>query len=129
MYLPRAFRAGGGVGACNTPPTFLKFVGILTKCVGKISWPNVVGNFGEFYHIKRNAGLYQYPVSQKSNFYRLLRLLKKLYKICNDDQDNDEYLAVKYILDFLPTISYDVCNVMFIKEQKRWHENEAVIPT
>ena len=44
---------------------------------------------------------------------------KKLYKICNDDQDNDEYLAVKYILDFLPTISYDVCNVMFIKEQKR----------
>ena len=25
-------------------------VSILTKCVGKISWPNVVGKFGAFYH-------------------------------------------------------------------------------
>ena len=56
---------------------------------------------------------------------------KELYKICNDDYDNNEYLAVKYIepwntLDFLPTTSYDVCNVMFINEQKRCHENEAI---
>ena len=28
-------------------------------------------------------------------------------------------------IDFLPTISSDVCNVMFINEQKRSHENEA----
>ena len=32
---------GGGV----TPLTFLKFVGILTKCVGKISWLNVFEYF------------------------------------------------------------------------------------
>ena len=32
-------------------------------------------------------------------------------------------------LDFLPTILYDVCNAMFINEQKRWHENEAIIST
>ena len=38
----------GGVA----PLTFLKF-GILTKCVNKISRPNVVGKFGLFYHKKK----------------------------------------------------------------------------
>ena len=99
---------------------FLEFVGILTKCVGKISWPNVVCKFGVFYHKKRNAEFYQYPVPQKSNFYRQWRLLKKLYKICTNDYENNEYLAVKYITFF---------NVMFINEQKQWYENEAIIPT
>ena len=33
-------------------PTFLKFVCILTKCVGKICRPNAVGKFGVFYHKK-----------------------------------------------------------------------------
>ena len=47
---------------CNTH-TFFKFVGILTKCVSKISWPNVVSKFGVFYK-KRNADFYQYPVLQ-----------------------------------------------------------------
>ena len=42
----------GAVEGCNT---FLKFVRVLTKCVGKISRPNVVGKFGVFY---------QYPVYQ-----------------------------------------------------------------
>ena len=28
-------------------------------------------------------------------------------------------------IDFLPTVSSDVCNIMFINEQKRLHENEA----
>ena len=28
--------------------TYFKSVGILKKCVGKISWPNVVGKFGVF---------------------------------------------------------------------------------
>ena len=51
----------GGVGE-------LKFVGVLTKCVGKTSWPNVVGKFGVFYHKKRNAEFYQYPIPQKSDF-------------------------------------------------------------
>ena len=69
-----------------------------------MSWPNVVGKFGVFYHKKRNAEFYQYPVSQKANFYRRRRFLKKLYKICTDDLDNNEYLAMKYILGFLPTI-------------------------
>ena len=119
-----------GRGGCNTPsPIFFKFVSILTKCVGKIYWPNVVGKFGVFYHKKRNAGLYQYLVPQKSNFYRRWQLLNKLYTICTDDKVNDEYLAVEYILDFLLTISYDICNVMFINEQERLHENEAIIPT
>ena len=62
----------------------------------------------------RNSELYQYPVPQNSNFYPPWRLLKKLYKVCTNNQDNNEYLAVKYILDFLPTTLYDVCNVMFI---------------
>ena len=34
----------------SPPPTFLESVGILTKRVGKISWPNVVGKFGVFHH-------------------------------------------------------------------------------
>ena len=47
------------VGGVTPPPhllttaNFLKFVGILTKCVDKISWPNVVGKFRVFYHEKR----------------------------------------------------------------------------
>ena len=115
-----------------------------------ISWPNVVGKFGVFYDRKRNTEFCQYPVPQKSSFYRRWRLLRKLYlkiyiyifififlylyfyiyilKICTNDYDNHEYLAVKK-LDFLPGISYDVCNEMFINEEKRWHENEATIPT
>ena len=39
-----------GAGRCwgVTSPTFLKFVGILTKCVGKISRHNAVDKFGVF---------------------------------------------------------------------------------
>ena len=52
-------RWGGerGKGGCNTPSPlhFLTFVGILTKCVGKISKPNVVDKFGGFYHKKTNC--------------------------------------------------------------------------
>ena len=65
-----------GFWGCST---FLEFVSILEKYVGKISWPNVVGKFGVFYHKKRNAEFYQYSVPRKSNFYRRWRLLKKLY--------------------------------------------------
>ena len=69
---------GGGGCVCNNslpflpppPPNFFKLVGILTKYVGKISWTNFVVKFGVFYHKKRNAEFYQYPVPQKSNFYR-----------------------------------------------------------
>ena len=95
---PRTCQAGGDVGGVAPhppPPHLLKFVGILTKCIGKISRPNFVGKFGVFYRKKRNAEFYQYPVPQKSDFYRQWRLLKKLYKICNDSYDNNEYLAVK----------------------------------
>ena len=79
------------VGGCSTPPfpspppTFLKFVGVFTKWVGKSSWPNFVGKFGVFYHKKRNTVFFQYPVPQKSNFYQRWQLWKKLYKICTDD--------------------------------------------
>ena len=46
-------RAKRGVWWCNNPHTFLKFVGILTKCVGK---------FGVSYHKKQNAEFYaEYP--------------------------------------------------------------------
>ena len=38
----------GGVAGGVTPPTSLKF-GYLTKCVGKIFEPNIVGKFGVFY--------------------------------------------------------------------------------
>ena len=75
---PRACRA-------TSTPTFLKLVSILTRCVSKISWPNVFGKFGVFYHKKQIAEFYQYPVPQKSNFYWQWRFLKKLYRICTDD--------------------------------------------
>ena len=91
----------------------------LTRCLGK---------FGIFYHKKWNAEFYQYPVPQKSNFYWRWRLLKKLYKICTDDYDNNEYLAVKYIRFFTNDIIFYQRNVMFINKQKR-QENKAVIPT
>ena len=76
---------------------FFEICQYLAKYVGKISWPNVVGKFGVFYHKRRNAESYHYLVPQKSNFYRRLQLLKKLYRICTDDYDNNEYLALKYI--------------------------------
>ena len=90
-WSPRTCGATGcGGGGCNNPlpfllPTFFELVGILTKYVGKISWPNVVVKFGVLYYKKRNAEFYQYPVPQKSNFYRWWRLLKNLYRICTDD--------------------------------------------
>ena len=40
-FLHSVSSGGGGV----TPLPFLKFVGILTKCVDKISWPNVFEYF------------------------------------------------------------------------------------
>ena len=52
IFCPRACRVGCVWGGeCNTHThththTFLKFGGILTKYVGKISSPNVVGKFG-----------------------------------------------------------------------------------
>ena len=85
----------------------------------------------EYFIIKNEMqnSISQNPVPQKSNFYRLWRLSKKLYKICTNDYDNNEYLAVKYIRFFTNDILWCFCNVMFIDEQKRIHENEATIPT
>ena len=85
----------------------------------KISWLNIVSKFGVFYHKQWNAEFYQYPVPQKSHFYQRWLLLKKLYKICTKDWNNNEYLAVKCILEFSQTILYNICNVMFIDEQKQ----------
>ena len=56
-------KRGGGGGGCNTPAThkhtlFLKFVGILTISVGKISRSNITRKFGVFYHKKTNAEFY-----------------------------------------------------------------------
>ena len=103
----------------SPPPThthtFLKFVVILTKCVGNISRPNVIGKFGVFYHKKMKCRILSISSPVEINFYRRWRLLKKLYKICTDDYVNNEYLAVKCIT-ILPTISYDVCNVMFVNK-------------
>ena len=81
--------------------TFWEFVDILTKCVSKMSWPNVACKFGVFYHKKQNAEFYQYSVPQKSNFYRRWQLLKKLYRICTNNYDCNEYSAIN-TLDFLP---------------------------
>ena len=58
VYYKQGCASGVGCGrGYNTPPppSFLKFVGILTKCVGKISRPNVVGKFGELYHKKAKS--------------------------------------------------------------------------
>ena len=49
---------------------------------------------------KRHTEFYQNPVQQKSNIYGQWWLLKNLYKICTDDYDNNEYLAVKHIRFF-----------------------------
>ena len=82
----RAKWEGGGGGRLGglTSPTFLKF--------------------RVFYHKKRNADFHQYPVPQKSNFYRRWRLLKKLYKICTgyyDNNENNEYFVLRYIRYFM----------------------------
>ena len=61
-----AKREGVRVGGV-TPlhPNFLKFVGILTKCVVEISWPNVVSKFEVFYHQIQNAEFYQFIQSRR----------------------------------------------------------------
>ena len=68
---------GVGVGVVTPSPLFLKSVDILTKCVGKISWPNVVGKFGLF-SIFSPAEITLLPVMTAFK-----------------DYDNNEYLAVK----------------------------------
>ena len=121
--LPRVCLTGvcwGGVPTPPPPPLSHSFeiCRYLTKCIGKISWPNVVNKSGVFHHKKRNAEFYQYPIPQKSNFYWRWRFLKKLYKISTTIMIIMNILPWN-TLDFLPTTSYDVCNVMFINEQKR----------
>ena len=64
-------------GECAPPPPphthththalFWNLLVFLTKYVGKISRPNVVGKFRVFCDKKRNLEFYQYPVSQISN--------------------------------------------------------------
>ena len=50
----------------------------LTKCVDKISRPNVVDKFGVFFDKKWNTEFYHYPVPQKSNCCRWWRLFNPL---------------------------------------------------
>ena len=64
------------------------------------------------YFIIKNEMQNSSPVPQISAGRRRC-LLKKLYKICTDDYDNNEYLAVKYIF-------YQRYHMMFVlKEEKR----------
>ena len=70
----------------------------------KLSNPMLSVNLEYFIIKKRNAEFFQYPAPQKLKFYRQWRLLKKLYKICTDDYDNNEYLAVKYVRFFTRNI-------------------------
>ena len=96
---------GVGVGGV-APLSFFKFVGILTKCVSKISRPNVVGKFGLFYHKKKK----KCRILSKSIPTEIILLpvmmafIKKSYKICTDNYDNNEYLVVKYIRFFTNNI-------------------------
>ena len=65
-----------------------------------MSWANVVGKFGVFYHKKEVQNSISIQVPQKSTIYRRCQLLRNLCKICTDDYDNYEYLAMKYIRFF-----------------------------
>ena len=94
--------------------TFSKFVSILIKCVGKIFWLNVIGKSGVF--ITKNEMQNYISIQSRRNqtftasadgswgsweLHVMVEVrLKKLYKICTDDYDNNEYLAVKYIRFF-----------------------------
>ena len=69
----------------HTHTVFWESVRILTKCVGKILQNSI-------------------NIPAKPNSYRQCQLLKKLYQICTDDYDNNEYLAVKYIRFFTNNI-------------------------
>ena len=83
----------------------------------KLSDPMLSVTLEYFIIKKRNAEFYQYAVPRKSNFYRRLRRLKNLYKICTDDHDNNECLAVKYIRCFTNDMIFVLS--MFINEHKQ----------
>ena len=84
-------RGGGcrGVTPPPPPPTLFEFLGILVKCVGKISWPNVVGKFAK-------CRILSISSAAEIKLLPAMTALKKLHKICTDDYDNNEYTAVKY---------------------------------
>ena len=85
----RPCRGGGCRGVTPLHPTFFEFLGILVKCVGKISWPNVVGKFAK-------CRILSISSAAEIKLLPAMTTLKKLHKICTDDYDNNEYLAVKY---------------------------------
>ena len=80
------------------PPTFFKFVVILTKCIGKISRPDVVGKFGVFYHKKTKCRILSKSSPAEIKLLPAMTAFKEVL-ICTDDYNN-EYLAVKYIRFF-----------------------------
>ena len=70
----RVCQVEGGVGES-------KFVGILTKCVGKTSWPNVVGKFGVFYHKKTK---YRILLTSSAVEIRLLPTMTAFKEVIED---------------------------------------------
>ena len=86
-----------------------------------VNLPNVAGKFGVFYHKKKKYRILsissrKYP--KKSNFHRRCGLLK-LYKICTDNYDNNEYLVVKYISFF-----YQPYHLMFVMQYLLMSRND-----
>ena len=89
---------GGYLPLLPPPPTFFKFVVILTKCIGKISRPDVVGKFGVFYHKKTKCRILSKSSPAEIKLLPAMTAFKEVL-ICTDDYNN-EYLAVKYIRFF-----------------------------
>ena len=80
----------------------LKFVVTLRKCVGKISWLNVLGKF-------------------EIKLLPVITVFKEVNKICTNDYGNNDYLALKYIRFFTnDIIRRSECNVYQWVEKMAW---------
>ena len=110
----------GGVGGCNIPPHAHINTHTHTNTLFwnlSVFWQNVLLNLPgpvlsvnlEYFSIKTQCRILS--ISSTSEI-ELLPTMTAFNEVIYDLYD-----------------TYDVCNVMSLNEQKRWHENQAIIPT
>ena len=81
------------------PPSLFETCRVFLQNVSeKFTDSMLLVNLEYFITKKRNAEFYQNPKEIK--ILPAMTAFKKSYKICTDDYDNNEYLAMKYIRFF-----------------------------